>query len=347
VNVVCVDPGKDPLWRQMTDVRPGSVFNSPAWTRVLAHTYGLDVHASLIVDNTGQPRAGVPFCRILDVMGERIVSLPFSDYCDPLVSDTTDWQSLAQQLVGYGCPVSIRCLHNQLPIRDDRFRLIKQARWHSIDVRPDLDALWRRIDDSSKRAIHKAERFGVVVRVAQTVDELRAFHDMHVKLRKYKYGLLAQPFTFFAAIWQQFVENGRGALLLAIKDDRIVAGVMLLDWAGTVFYKFNASIPHELAVRPNDLLIWESIKYAKARSASSVDLGLSDWDQDGLVRFKRKFATEEKAISWLQYSPESVQLERQTLARDVFRELASTFSSPDVSDDVSRTAGELLYRYLA
>jgi CelD/BcsL family acetyltransferase involved in cellulose biosynthesis len=347
MSIVCVDPGTDALWRRLTEGRPTGAFSSPAWVRVLTETYGLDVRAWVLLDETGEPTAGIPFCRVSDIMGERIVSLPFSDYCDPVVSDAADWHELVQRLLSEGCPVFIRCLHNRLPGDDERFAVPKRARWHAIDVRPELATLWHSLHESSKRAIQKAQRCGVVVRPASGAAELRVFHDMHVKLRKYKYRLLAQPYAFFVSIWQQFLQNQQGQLLLAMQGDRILGGVMLLDWQGSVYYKFNASVPEELGHRPNDLLMWESIKYARSRNASYLDLGLSDWDQEGLIRYKRKFATDEGIISFVQYSPDLEQLHRQTAARAVFGQLTSTFTSASVPDEVSRTAGELLYRFLA
>jgi len=47
--------------------------------------------AYVILDDCGEPQAGIPFCRIADIMGERILALPFSDYCDPLVNDQECW----------------------------------------------------------------------------------------------------------------------------------------------------------------------------------------------------------------------------------------------------------------
>jgi len=51
----------------------------------------------------------------------------------------------------------------------------------------------------------KSQREGLVVRLAQSEEELRAFFEMHLKVRKYKYGLLAQPYRFFQNIWRHFI----------------------------------------------------------------------------------------------------------------------------------------------
>ena len=63
--------------------------------RVLSETYGWEPSAYLMLDDQGSPQAGFPFCLVSDVLGERIVALPFSDYCDPLVEDANSWRLLA------------------------------------------------------------------------------------------------------------------------------------------------------------------------------------------------------------------------------------------------------------
>src|SRR5947209_5259481 len=157
VRAICVDPRTDPRWQRLVDRRPSSAFQSPAWTRVLAETYELDVRAIVLLDECGQPRAGIPFCRISDVFGERIVSLPFSDYCGPVLGDADDWAGLAAGLLAERCLVSIRCRHG-LPGADERFALVKQARWHGADLRPDLCSLWNGLHDSSRRPVQQAQR---------------------------------------------------------------------------------------------------------------------------------------------------------------------------------------------
>src|SRR6266513_5058236 len=79
MKVVCVDPRTDPLWRSLVEKTESSVFHSPSWIRVLTDTYGWEASAYVIVDDAGEPRAGIPFCRITDMFGERIVALPFSE----------------------------------------------------------------------------------------------------------------------------------------------------------------------------------------------------------------------------------------------------------------------------
>ena len=343
LKVVCVDPRTDRLWSGLVYRSSSSVFHSPCWLRVLSNTYGWEPSAYVVVDNSGEPQAGIPFCRISDALGDRIVALPFSDYCDPIASDAESWRLLMDQFLPTQCPITLRCLHNRLPLDDERFVVTKRAKWHGLDLRPDTDAIWQGIDDSAHRAIRKSKREGITVRVAQSERELRTFFEMHLKVRKYKYGLLAQPFLFFQNIWRHFVQNKRGFLLLAVDGDKILAGDFFLEWNQTLYYKFNASLVEDLSHRPNDLLIWEAIQCAKLRGFTLLDLGLSDWDQEGLVRYKRKFGAHEETISFLRCAP-SIPTSAENKMRDLLARLTTRFTDQLVPDLVTERAGEDLYR---
>jgi len=312
--------------------------------QVLSDTYGWEPSAYVVLDESGKPKAGLPFCRISDLLGERIVSLPFSDYCDPLVEDADSWRLLIDGLLPEQLPISLRCLHNNLPLADERLTLAKQAKWHRLDLRPELDALWNAMHDSTHRAIRKSERAGLTLRVAQSEQELRSFFEMHLKIRKSEYGLLAQPYSFFQNIWRHFVDSQHGFLLLAIHEDKIVAGDFFLDWKDTLYYKFNASLPGDLSYRPNDLLIWEGIQRGKDLGLAYLDFGLSDVDQEGLIRYKRKFGTEEKTISFLRCSPNGSSTPAQKEIRELLGTLTNRFTDHLVPDSITERAGEDLYR---
>ena len=64
--------------------------------------------------------------------------------------------------------------------------------------------------------------------------------------------MVAQPYQFFQHIWKEFIQRGQGRLLLAIHQNKIIAATIFLLWQDTVYYKFNASIPEDLTVNPND-----------------------------------------------------------------------------------------------
>jgi CelD/BcsL family acetyltransferase involved in cellulose biosynthesis len=344
MNVMSIENEDHPYWHALLARYPSDVFHSPGWIRVLRETYGLPFRALVVLDDAGQPVAGLPLCHIDDMFGERCACLPFSDYCDPLVAEAAHWHALADQLLAEGIPVLVRCLHNALPLADERFPLQKKARWHGLDLTPSQEALWERVDSGSRRAIRKAERAGVTVRAARDETDLRAFYELHVRVRKQKYRMLAQPYRFFEAVWRHVMAGDQGALLLAERDGALLGGVMYLQWRDRLYYKFNASAPEQLEFRPNDLLAWEGIRLAKQRGLTYLDFGLSDWDQEGLIRYKMKFASEEKTISFLQHLPPGRPTQQERRARSLLPQLTDLFTDPAVPDAVTARAGDELYR---
>lgn len=338
LSTIEVDATTDPRWAEVTQSHQSDVFHSPAWARVLADGYGLDVRAFLVVDERGTPVAGLPYVDVDGPRGRRIVSLPFSDFCDPLVSDGSEWDLLVSRLPLSEVPVTVRVLRDQIALEDDRWSETAGYAWHRVDTTRDIDDTWDGLHSSARRAIRKARSSGVEVMAAATEDDLRAFFDLHLRVRKHKYGLLAQPYRFFEAIWEHFLSPGRGRLLLARAGGELVGGVLYLEWRSTLYYKFNASDSSRLDVRPNDLLVWEGIRHAHEKGLRWFDFGVSDWDQDGLVRYKRKYATEEGVVRRLSAGPPSDDTLGPYLGK-----MTELLVDPSVPDDVTEKAGDLFY----
>jgi len=339
----------DPRYTAFATGHPwASLFTSPAWLSALEDAYGLTIEIAAIAPD-GALTAAIPYCRIDDLRGSRLVAPPFSDYGDPLVQDPADLEQLLDHLAGFACGLRLRALRNPLPAAEPRLQAKGEAFWHGIDLIPSLDELWAGLDGSARQNSRKAERSGVTVRIGRDEADLRLFHAMHAQLRKTKYRMLAQPFGLFAAIRERFTaasgEPGDVVVVIAEAEGQPIAGILLILWQGTAYYKFNASFDTRL--RPNDLLTWHAIRYAKDRGCGSFDFGISDTDQPGLVRYKRKFATEEKLMRQLVLPPARSTAPHEQAAGVMLGRLTELLTRSDVPDDVTREAGDALYRYFA
>lgn len=345
MKIIDIDPLVDEKWLQLLQAYKSDVFHSPAWMKGIADTYGFEFQARVLLDDEGQPLAGIPYCRIEDMMDTRLVSIPFSDYCDALVSTAEQWDQLVQPLLQENCQISVRCLHNEIPLQDANFPQVNRAKWHSVDLKISDDERWESVHSSGRRAVRKAIKSGTTVRIANDKDALRTFFEMHLNTRKYKYQMVAQPYAFFENIWKNFVDTGNGALFVAEHSGQIVAGVLFLFWQKRLYYKFNASHPDFMQFRPNDLIAWEALKYGHQQGFEYLDFGLSDWDQDSLVRYKQKYATEEKTISFLRYTPAHLPSEKTSRMRKLMPQLTDLFVAEGVPDEITEKAGSILYRY--
>ncbi|WP_028937436.1 lipid II:glycine glycyltransferase FemX [Pseudonocardia spinosispora] len=274
--------------------------------------------------------------------GERISSLPFCDRADPIVTAPGGWDGLIDDMLATNTPFTGRCFSDNAAVSDPRLRQVGEAAWHGIPLDCTEEELYKRISSTSRRNLKAADRNKVQVVASTEIDAVHAFHKLHVGLRKNKYRLLAQPREFFERIWQQFSADDAVVTLLAEVDGEVVAGAMYLVWGDTLYYKFGASLSEYLPMRPNDALYWAACKLALSRGLTSIDLGISDLDQPGLVSFKRKWASVERRVVTLRGGPDPIP---KTEVGAMLGELTRLFTEESVPDDISTQAGALLYRH--
>lgn len=348
-TVVDVDALTDPRWAALLERAGGSLFHATTWSALLAQTYGFRPRAFVALEGD-RARCGIPWCEVDDPAGRRLVSLPFSDHCGPV--GEPPFAPLYGALVARGVPVRGRALVDAQgpgmasvePV--DGFRTTKRARWHGVPVgdetRPDA---WSELASSTRRAIRKARREGVEVVPRTDAAFVDRFFELHAGVRKHKYRLLPQPRAFFASMRDRFRPTGDWYPLAAVCDGEIIAASVYLRHRDTLYYKFNASNPAALGARPNDLLLWAGIEHASALGCRLLDLGASDDDQPGLIRFKRGFGAIEREIRTTVAGPPAPAsaAEFHALLHDITRKL----TAPEVSDARTEEAGTRLYRYFA
>ncbi len=345
-TLVEVDPRVDPRWAALVAGPGGSVFTSPAWLRVISATYADFVPEGIVVcDPGGRPVSGAVTVTVDDALGRRRLGLPFSDFADPVVGDRSHLPALLGHFLDDRVPLRMRALRTDLSSIDERLVESGAAAWHEISVTADEDELWSRLGGSSRRNVRKARDGGVEIAVHDDIAAMRRFYDLHVGVRVGKYGLLPQPWEFFESIHREFAAVDGVRVVMARHDDRDIAGIVVLLWDGVAYYKFNASAADQLSLRPNDLLMWSTMLLAREEGCRSLDLGVSDLDQEGLVRYKRKFATlEDRVTTWSTPADPS---EAARLLRGTFTDLTSLLTDPTLPDHVAPEAGRLLYRYFA
>ena len=324
--------------------RLASLFSSASWAEALRLTYGFESKA--VIGYRGSELASAAlFAEIDDIRGRRLVSLPFSDYVDPFAASADEWRPLLDRLVAERVPVRLRLLHNNAVIGTLGPDAHSPALWHGVSLAGEEDELWARLAPGARQNIRKAERSGLTVREGRTLRDVALFYDLHLAVRKRKYRLLAQPMAFFENLHQAFAPGNRIVVLLAERDGVPVAGTFFLIHGDTLYYKFNAS--RDLDARPNDLLAWRGIQLGRRLGLRLLDFGLSSRTQPGLVRFKEKFATATRPIIELRLSPDQPDHARTREVEHLLGRLTEILTAPNVPDDLTRTAGDELYRFFS
>jgi CelD/BcsL family acetyltransferase involved in cellulose biosynthesis len=342
-TIVAVDPRTDPRWRTLAAT--GSLFTSPPWIKSVCDTYGFTPQGRIVTDAAGRPTDGFAWVPISDIRGDRLLSLPFSDRADPLVTNPSTWSHLLADALHTDVPLKIRCLDSAVATTDARLVRVGEAAWHGTLLGVPVPELYRSLSSAARRNITAAERNGVRIDTVTGIDGLRTYHRLHVALRKHKYRLLAQPFAFFERIWHEFSVDDGIATLLAHINGEPVAGAVYLAWNDVLYYKFGASLARSLPLRPNDALAWTALRLASERGLRLLDWGLSDIDQPGLIAYKRKWASEERRIVTLHSIGRDP--DNHLDADDLLNEVTRLLTDDAVPDHITEQAGCVLYRYFA
>ena len=334
----------DPRWLAFAaDCAEATPFHHPAWSEVLTRTYGMRSFALGISDEAGAIRAAAPFIEVRGLsLRRRWISLPFTDECAPLARDGDARAELLDALAG----VHDRLRAPRIEVRGavDAVGWTKTAAavTHHLALERDPDRVCRRFSRSQVlRNVARAEREGTTVRVAESSEDLDAFYGLHVRTRR-RQGVPVQPRRFFDAIWSALVMPGLGTILLADADgQRAVAGALFLTWNGTTIYKFGASDPTALRLRPNHLIFNAAIRAACERGDQRFDFGRTDLDNKGLRAFKSGWGAEERPLAYSSLAPGAA----ESGGGLVTRVLASVIRRGPVW--LGRGIGEAFYRFAA
>lgn len=342
-----IDPITDETWMQLVSRTPVNLFHSPRWMKVIAESFQIGFRAG-IVERGGMPAAGVAWCDLDDIFGRRRVTLPFTDFSDIVAETAAFTKEVMDYAMAAGVPWILRSHDPALEPEGDWTVAKRMFSHHIIDVTPDEQELFGSLSSMARRNTRRADSGEVEVFEATSKDELRTWVEIHMGLRRSKFRLFAQPYSFFENIWDEFIAQGDGFLLLARHNGQIIAGTVYIVSGDTCYYKFNASNLEGLKLRPNNALMWHGMLRAKERGLRAVDLGRTNVSQTGLQAFKASYGGVSSDMIEYSFTPagfETTSSQRQT--REVVSDLTTLLTARDVPEALSEAAGRLLYRYFA
>jgi CelD/BcsL family acetyltransferase involved in cellulose biosynthesis len=293
VSVYQFNPLADSRWQPFVENHPdGSVFHSAHWLEALCRTYGYEP----VVYTTTPPGRnlanGLVFCRVRSwLSGSRLVSLPFSDHCQPLAGA----QDIAE-LMGWlkASRPSKRWKYIELRPRcpEDTARTPDVTKSESyshqvLDLGPSLDTLFRNFHKSCvQRKIHRAEREKLTYEEGRSDELLKKFYDLLLLTRR-RHGLPPQPLVWFRNVVECL--GDRLLIRIASKDDQPVASIVTIQYKDVLVYKYGCSDSRFNSLGGNSLLFWRAIQDAKKNGLLKYDLGRSETDNSGLVTFKENW----------------------------------------------------------
>lgn len=343
-----LQPLNDPRWGGFLQRHAqSSVFHSVQWLDALRRTYGYEPIAVTTCPPDAALDNALVFCQIRSwLTGRRLVSLPFSDHCDPLVNEGADLSAMIPALTKDLRRDKVRYLEirptQPVDLVGHGLQPAESFCWHRIDLKPSLDQLFRNFHkDSIQRKIRRAEREGLTLMEGESVDKLDSFYRLLLLTRR-RHLLPPQPKKWFRSLIGNF-----GAALrirVACKDGQPVASILTLDHKDVLTYKYGCSDSRFHQLGGMHLLFWTSIQEAKQAGMSLFDLGRSDTDDQGLITFKNRWGAECSLLTYLRWSTRKLpQTDGQSPKHSEPGAVRTLLQY--LPDPVLRAAGNLLYKH--
>ena len=298
-----IDPTSDARWAEFVQRHPkASVFHSVGWLKALRRTYGYQPIVFTTSSPTDELRNGLVFCHVNSwLTGRRLVSLPFSDHCEPLSDSAEDLNCL------------IRYLQDTLDRREWKYLEIRPIEWnfhemgdgigllpaatyylHTLDLRPDLNEVFRSLDkDCVQRRIERAQRAGLVERCGRSEELLNEFYPLFVATRG-RHHVPPIPYAWFRNLMD--CQGQAMEIRLAYKDKTPIAAILTLQFRNSVYYKYGCSDEQFNRLGATPWLLWRAVVAAKSNGTSQFDMGRTEEDNVGLLMFKNHWVPQPKRL---------------------------------------------------
>jgi len=304
VETVWIDPLCDSEWdRLVLSHSEFCFFHCSAWARVLNKTYGHEP-AYLRFSRNGELLALMPMMDVRSSWtGRRGVSLPFTDFCSPLIFGEDGSKLVMAKLA----ELALDRRWKYIEVRGGKAPQVSATPstafyGHSLDLRSGPTTLFSGCTSSVRRAVRKAERSGLSVRTLQTREGVLEFYRLHVRTRR-RHGLPPQPVSFFLNIHHEIIRTGLGFVVVASNEEHPVAAAIYFQMGNRAVYKFGASDETALDARGNNLVMWEGIRFLAAKGVETLHFGRTSLNNDGLRRFKLGWGAEEEKIEYFKFDP--------------------------------------------
>ncbi|HKY49733.1 MAG TPA: GNAT family N-acetyltransferase [Candidatus Limnocylindria bacterium] len=337
-----LDPLADPRWRDLVDRHPrASAFHTPQWLEALRRTYGFVPRA--YASEGADLGDAILFCGVTSwLTGRRLVSLPFSDHCEPLV----DGPERLRELLGDVATDARRGGWRYVQVRPrsatvlvDGFERDEDNWLYTIDLARDHEAIFAAIKKNNRYDIRRAERSGLRPIVGRDRTFVRAYFRLHAMTRSTQ-GVPPQPYTWFENLADCLGDMIEIHLLL--DGDTPIAGLVTIRFRDQLMLKYSASDPLRDRLGMGKSLVWRSICDAKERGATTLDWGRCEPDNAGLAQFKERFGAVRSELVYLRSPGAAPKRERSSWVSTAARRVV-----PRLPIRVLTAAGRVAYRHVA
>ena len=230
-EIEIINPLDDDQWDDLIiESNQYSFFHSYEWIKVLRESYGYTPYF-FILKNKGEFLALLPFMEVNSrYSGRRGVSLPFSDYCEPIIRGEIFVQRLLERTIGFGKSSNWKFLDMHggkifFPGKNSS----REYYGHLLELKAEPDNIIKRFRDSNRRSIKKAVKSGVEIQQSNSLQSMRDFYRLHCLTRK-RHQLPVQPFHFFKKVHEHIISKKSGFVIKASFRNKIIGAAVFFHF---------------------------------------------------------------------------------------------------------------------
>jgi hypothetical protein len=302
LNLQIINPLNYPKWDELLcSNQEYSFFHTSNWARVLYESYHFNpLYFTLI--NEGKLLVSIPIMEIKSFLtGYRGTSLPFTDYCEPIITGDIHSHDIYEYLIKYGRQTGWKFI--EIRGGSDISQELTPSSYyygHTLNLLQNEEHILSNSSSNTKRNIKKAVKVGVEVHIKNNIESMNVFYKLNCITRK-MHGLPPQPYYFLKKVYDHVISRNNGIIVSATYNGEIIASAVYFHLGRKAIYKYGASDKRYQQLRANNLVMWEAIKWYLRNGYESFCFGKTEPDNDGLRRFKVGWGAKERVINYYRY----------------------------------------------
>lgn len=200
----------------------------------------------------------------------------FIEYCrnENIIAEFVRFHPLIQNKTIF--KENIQVLHNRKTV--------------ALDLSSNIDDIWMtQISTQNRNTIRKCIKNNLTV---EETDDYEAF--MHIYDETMRRVNADDFYSFEKTYFDELRRDDKNTLLCVKYNQQIIAAAIFMGYGKYFHYHLSGSRREYLKLAPNNILLWEAIRYAKEHGYQKMHFGggLSDSMEDNLFKFKSHFSKE-------------------------------------------------------
>jgi hypothetical protein len=342
-EAAAINPSGQKDWDEALLRTPGcSFFHTSTWAEVLRESYHYEPFY-FTVRKQAALEALMPVMEVdSPLTGKRGVSLPFTDYCEPIVSGTAQFRDIFAAAVALGKKRRWRYL--ELRGGESFLNETESSECHyghTLDLAEGPERLFAGLRDSTRRNIRKAAKEKIDLSISTSSDAVKVFRRLNALTRR-DHGLPPQPRHFFQCVYDRILSQGMGFVVLASFRGTAIAANVYFTFGDQLLYKYGASDRTFQYLRVNNLVMWEVIRWGCDHGYRTLCFGRTEPENEGLRQFKTGWGAREWLIRYYRYDlRKEVFIKTPRIVRPSHRKIFGKLPIP-----ILNVLGSVLYRHM-